>query len=116
MTKSRELLNPHQAVKMLVSTLNCKSLNRERVHLDRVQEATGQILSNLDGKQPGKHRRIVVNSRDVILSGAETALAIIQTWKPAEVDLLRVRGKRAKRIVAKTIRDEIAAQLERLKT
>lgn len=105
-------IEPQVALKMVANTLNCASLNRERVRMDRVDEATADILTRW------KPRKLIVNDRDVILSGMEGILAVIRSWKAAEFNLIRTRGKRRTsnhKIVANTVRDEIKRQMQQMR-
>lgn len=96
MNRTRETIQPSEALKLVASTLNNPSIRHERIDMARVYSATAAVLS---GGVPGKI--LTITAGGVVIEGLAEVLAAIHAWKPITMDVARgVSGERAYRRAA----------------
>lgn len=91
--RTRELIHPSEALKLIAQTLNCPSIAHERVNMAEVLNATAAVLAS---NPPAKV--LTITRRGVVVEGLNEILAAVHAWKPVPFDVLRdAPGKRAYR-------------------
>lgn len=91
MNRTREIVTPSEALKLVASTLNNPSIRHERIDMQRVYTATAAVLN---GGVPG--RLLTITVAGVVVEGLAEILAAIHAWKPVTMDVARgVPGERA---------------------
>lgn len=110
MNRTRETIQPSEALKLVAQTLNSPSIRHERVDMQKVYTATAAVLA---GGAPG--RLLTITSGGVVVEGLAEILAAIHAWKPVTLDVARgVPGERAyTRIGPQRATAEIVADTER---
>lgn len=90
MNRTREILNPSDAMKFLIATLNNPSIQHERIEMKDLYIATAEAL---EGKT---HRPITLTKSGVVIEGLAAVLASVHAWKPISVDVAKnAKGTRA---------------------
>jgi hypothetical protein len=89
MNRTREMVQPSEALKLICDTLNNPSIKHERIEMKEVYEATAEAL------QGRAHKPLSITKRGVIVEGLIDILACVHAWKAAPFDVARgVKGIR----------------------
>lgn len=89
MNRTRETVQPSEALKLICDTLNNPSIKHERVEMKDVYQASAEALRGR------AHKPLSITKRGVIVEGLIDILALVHVWKPAPFDIARgVRGVR----------------------
>lgn len=89
MERTREMIEPSEALKLVVATLNSPSIRHERVEMRDIYISTAGVFANRGAVS------ISITARGVVTEGLADILAVVHAWKPALFDVARVRGERA---------------------
>jgi len=91
MNRTREIIHPTEALKLIAATLNSPSIRHERIEMTEVYNATAAVVG---GNPPA--RILSITSNGVVIEGLTGILAAVHAWKPVPFDVARgVRGVRA---------------------
>lgn len=89
MNRTRETIQPAEALRFICDTLNNPSIKHERIEMKDVYLASAEALRGR------AHKPLSLTRRGVIVEGLIDMLACVHVWKPAPFDIARgVRGVR----------------------
>jgi hypothetical protein len=89
MNRTREMVQPSEALKLICDTLNNPSIKHERIEMKDVYQATAEAL------QGRAHKPLSITKRGVIVEGLIDVLACVHAWRAVPFDIARgVKGIR----------------------